>query len=108
MLIADVSEQLAYPSLGSILPRAKSVCAPAGCLRFAKRGSIALGDALPLSELAVVAKPAVHGEPADRWLSGEGGVRPVHAVDVNQRGSASGRAGRVTQLLRHDLRRWTG
>jgi hypothetical protein len=34
------------------------------------------------AELAVVTKQVVHGEAADRRLSGEGGMGTVHVVDV--------------------------
>ena len=43
-----------------------------------------------IDALAVVTKQVVHGEPAERWLSGEGGMRPVHVVDVQPAGQRGG------------------
>jgi hypothetical protein len=43
-----------------------------------------LGDVR--AHLAVVTKQVVHGEAADRWLSGEGSMGAVHVVDVQPAG----------------------
>jgi hypothetical protein len=40
--------------------------------------------------LAVVAKQVVHGKPADGWLSGEGGMRPVDVIEVQPAGQRGG------------------
>ena len=43
-----------------------------------------------IHELGVITKQVVHGEPADRGLSGEGGVRAVHVVEVQPAGQRGG------------------
>ena len=47
-----------------------------------RAGSRGGGSVKPTPGLGVVTKQVVHGEPGDWGLAGEGGMRPVHVVDV--------------------------